>query len=69
MNFFIIIAILPSNKEWPNGILLPIGIVFEHRFNKNKTPGVYADIVVAKEIAQNIEVCINYYLNDIRNVI
>ncbi|KAK0178606.1 hypothetical protein PV327_007484 [Microctonus hyperodae] len=49
------IAILPSNKEWPNGILLPIGIVFEHRFNKHKTPGVYADIVVAKEIAQNIE--------------
>ncbi|XP_034941557.1 uncharacterized protein [Chelonus insularis] len=49
------IAILPVNKEWTTGILLPVGLVFEHHLNKHKAPGIYADVIIAGDASQNIE--------------
>ncbi|XP_011312034.1 uncharacterized protein [Fopius arisanus] len=49
------IAFLPASQEWKDGNLLPIGLVFEHRLNIKNDPGVYADIVVAQDIAEHIE--------------
>ncbi|KAF7988982.1 hypothetical protein HCN44_007292 [Aphidius gifuensis] len=49
------IAILPVNKEWKEGCLLEVGLVFEHRLNTDNKPGIYADVVVAMDRGENIE--------------
>lgn len=54
--FFGLSAFLPASQEWKEGNLLPIGLVFEHRLNPKNDPGVYADIIVTKDIAEQIEV-------------
>ncbi|KAL7289650.1 hypothetical protein TKK_0016379 [Trichogramma kaykai] len=49
------IAILPTDSSWEDGRLLPIGFVFEHRLNKDFSPAVYADVVVATDRAPHVE--------------
>ncbi|XP_011506430.1 PREDICTED: uncharacterized protein LOC105368941 [Ceratosolen solmsi marchali] len=49
------IAILPAGEQWEDGNLLPVSFVFEHRLNKNFSPGVYADVVVATDRAPHVE--------------
>ncbi|XP_015111489.1 uncharacterized protein LOC107037444 [Diachasma alloeum] len=49
------IAFLPASQEWKDGKLLPVGLVFDHRLNTKNDPGVYADVVVAQDIAEHIE--------------
>ncbi|KAJ8681404.1 hypothetical protein QAD02_017191 [Eretmocerus hayati] len=49
------LAILPVGMEWEGGNLLPLSFVFEHRLNKNFSPGVYADVVVATDRAPHVE--------------
>ena len=49
------IAILPGDAEWENGELLPVSFCFEHHLNKNNSPCVYADVIVTKDCAPNVE--------------
>ncbi|XP_076244485.1 uncharacterized protein LOC143185405 [Calliopsis andreniformis] len=49
------IAILPAGVEWEDGELLPVSFCFEHPLNRNNSPCVYADIIVAKDRAPHVE--------------
>ncbi|OXU19470.1 hypothetical protein TSAR_010422 [Trichomalopsis sarcophagae] len=49
------IAILPAGEDWEEGNLLPVSFVFEHHLNKNFSPAVYADVVVATDRAPHVE--------------
>ncbi|KAK2581754.1 hypothetical protein KPH14_002233 [Odynerus spinipes] len=49
------IAILPANEEWEDGKLLPVSFVFKHRLNKENSACVYADVIVASDIAPHVE--------------
>ncbi|CAL7933735.1 unnamed protein product [Xylocopa violacea] len=49
------IAILPASDNWQDGELLPASFCFEHNLNKNNSPCVYADVVVAADCASHIE--------------
>ncbi|XP_031846105.2 uncharacterized protein LOC116432827 isoform X1 [Nomia melanderi] len=49
------IAILPANEEWEDGELLPASFSFKHHLNKNNSPCVYADVIVASDRAAHVE--------------
>ncbi|XP_043469450.1 uncharacterized protein LOC122503090 [Leptopilina heterotoma] len=49
------IAILPAAGDWKDGVLLPTTFVFEHRLNKEFSPQIYADVVVATDRAPYVE--------------
>lgn len=56
-NFFIyFLAILPAANNWDDGVLLPASFVFEHHLNKNNSPHVYADVIVADDRASPVDV-------------
>lgn len=56
----IYLAILPASAEWEDGELLPASFCFEHHLNKNSSPCVYADVIVANDRAPHVEVNINF---------
>ncbi|XP_025268350.1 WEB family protein At4g27595, chloroplastic [Camponotus floridanus] len=49
------IAILPAANNWDDGVLLPASFVFEHHLNKNNSPHVYADVIVADDRAPHVD--------------
>ncbi|XP_072746237.1 uncharacterized protein [Anoplolepis gracilipes] len=49
------IAILSAANDWNDGVLLPASFVFEHHLNKNNSPHVYADVIVADDRAPHVE--------------
>ncbi|XP_012234469.1 uncharacterized protein [Linepithema humile] len=49
------IAILPAAENWKDGVLLPVSLIFKHHLNKNNSPCVYADIIVANDRATHVE--------------
>ncbi|XP_076166561.1 uncharacterized protein LOC143146293 [Ptiloglossa arizonensis] len=49
------IAILPASEEWEDGELLPVTFCFEHRLNKNNSPCIYVDVIVATDRASHVE--------------
>lgn len=49
------IAILPASNDWEDGELLPASFCFKHNLNKNNSPCVYADVVIATDCASHIE--------------
>lgn len=49
------IAILPASEGWEDGELLPVTFCFQHHLNKNNSPYVYADVIVATDRAQHVE--------------
>ncbi|GAB1861322.1 hypothetical protein CAJAP_02401 [Camponotus japonicus] len=49
------IAILPAANNWDDGVLLPASFVFEHHLNKNNSPHVYADVIVADDRASHVD--------------
>ncbi|XP_076765710.1 uncharacterized protein LOC143432733 [Xylocopa sonorina] len=49
------IAILPASNDWKDGELLPASFCFEHNLNKNNSPCVYADVIIAADCASHIE--------------
>ncbi|KZC04510.1 hypothetical protein WN55_00585, partial [Dufourea novaeangliae] len=49
------IAILPASEEWEDGELLPASFCFKHHLNKNNSPCVYADLIVATDRAPHVE--------------
>lgn len=49
------IAILPAAESWKDGVLLPVSFVFKHYLNKNNSPWVYADIILANDRAPHVE--------------
>lgn len=60
-------AILPASEEWEDGELLPVTFCFEHRLNKNNSPCIYVDVIVATDRASHVEVNVKLkhnYTND-----
>ncbi|XP_036149525.1 uncharacterized protein LOC105828138 isoform X3 [Monomorium pharaonis] len=51
---FVDIAVLPAHENWKDGELLPVSFVFEHYLNKNKSPKVYADVIVGNDRIKNL---------------
>lgn len=49
------IAILPANENWEDGKLLPVSFAFRHRLNNENSANIYADIVVAADLAARVE--------------
>lgn len=49
------IAILPASEDWEEGVLLPTSFCFEHHLNKDESPCVYVDVVVAIDRVANVE--------------
>ncbi|XP_076646226.1 uncharacterized protein LOC143355369 [Halictus rubicundus] len=49
------IAILPASEGWEDGELLPASFCFQHHLNKNNSPCVYADVIVATDRAPHVE--------------
>ncbi|KAL2734818.1 gelsolin-related protein of 125 kDa-like isoform X1 [Vespula maculifrons] len=49
------IAILSANEEWEDGNLLPVSFIFKHRLNKDNSPSVYADVIIASDLAPHVE--------------
>ncbi|XP_016915654.1 uncharacterized protein LOC108000036 isoform X1 [Apis cerana] len=54
------IAILPANREWEDGKLLPVSFSFEHHLNKDNSSCVYADVIVASDRAQHVQDIIDF---------
>ncbi|XP_035724292.1 proteoglycan 4-like isoform X36 [Vespa mandarinia] len=49
------IAILSANEEWEDGELLPVSFIFKHRLNKDNSPLVYADVIIASDLTPQVE--------------
>lgn len=49
------IAILPASETWEDGKLLPVSFVFKHRLNKDNSAYIYADVVIAADLAPRVE--------------
>ncbi|KAL6426772.1 hypothetical protein ACFW04_009245 [Cataglyphis niger] len=49
------LAILPAADDWNDGVLLPVSFVFEHHLNKNNSPHVYIDVILADDRASHVE--------------
>ncbi|XP_078039529.1 uncharacterized protein LOC144471411 [Augochlora pura] len=49
------IAILPASEEWEDGELVPASFCFQHHLNKNNSPCVFADVIVATDRAPHVE--------------
>ncbi|XP_029044702.1 uncharacterized protein LOC114876928 [Osmia bicornis bicornis] len=49
------IAILPASGEWEDGELLPVSFCFKHHLNKDNSPCVYADVIVATDRAPHVK--------------
>ncbi|KMQ94612.1 hypothetical protein RF55_5219 [Lasius niger] len=62
------IAILPAADDWNDGVLLPVSFVFEHHLNKNNSPHVFVDILVANDRAPHVEVNGNSQLDVLQMV-
>ncbi|XP_046834200.1 proteoglycan 4-like isoform X4 [Vespa crabro] len=48
-------AILSANEEWEDGELLPVSFIFKHRLNKDNSPLVYADVIIASDLTPQVE--------------
>nr|XP_050868211.1 cytadherence high molecular weight protein 1-like isoform X13 [Vespula vulgaris] len=49
------IAILSANEEWEDGNLLPVSFIFKHRLNKDNSPSIYADVIIASDLTPHVE--------------
>ncbi|XP_047369912.1 proteoglycan 4-like isoform X26 [Vespa velutina] len=49
------IAILSANEEWEDGELLPVSFIFKHRLNKDNSPLIYADVIIASDLTPQVE--------------
>ncbi|KAL2720605.1 titin-like isoform X19 [Vespula squamosa] len=49
------IAVLSANEEWEDGNLLPVSFIFKHRLNKDNSPSVYADVIIASDLTPHVE--------------